>query len=168
VKVEQFLEDIKEIDSASIVYIDETGIDTFLYRPYAYAKKGIKVIGRISGKKFKRTSIVAAKMNGNIIAPLQYSGTMDSKLFEYWFEFCLIPLLPSSSTAVLDNASFHNKKRLGLIARKYGHQIIFLPPYSPELNEIEKFWGWLKGKLKKVVHMFDDFDSALRYCFNVM
>jgi putative transposase len=56
---------------------------------------------------------------------------------------------------VLDNASFHNKKRLHLLAQKYGHKIIFLPPYSSELNPIEKFWSWLKGKLKKVLRDFD-------------
>ena len=144
------------------------GIDTFIYRQYSYAKKGVKVTGRISGKKFKRTSIVAAKIGKDIIAPLQYQGSMDSVLFEYWFEFYLIPLLLFSSTVVLDNATFHNKKRLVLLAEKYGHKIIFLPPYSPELNEIEKFWGWLKGKLKKVVHLFDDFDQTLCYCFNVI
>jgi len=76
--------------------------------------------------------------------------------------------LPPNCSAVLDNGSFHNKKRLKLLAEKYGHKIIFLPPYSPELNEIEKFWGWLKAKLKKVVHMFNEFNDALRYCFNVM
>ena len=104
-----------------------------------YQAKSVKVTGRISGKKLKRTSIVAAKMGKDVIAPLQYQGSMDSTLFEYWFEFCLIPLLLFNATIILDNASFHNKKRLGLLAEKYGHQIIFLPPYSPELNEIEKF-----------------------------
>jgi len=144
------------------------GIDTFVCRQYAYAKRGVKVMGRIPGKKFKRTLIVAAKIGRDIIAPLQYQGSMDSTLFEYWFEFCLIPILPIGSSVVLDNASFHNKNRLALLAEKYGHKIVFLPPYSPELNEIEKFWGWLKAKLKKLVHTFDSFDEALRYCFNVM
>ena len=144
------------------------GIDTFVYREYAYSKRGIKLIGRISGKKFKRTSIVAAKMGNSIIAPLQYNGSMDSTLFEQWFEICLIPQLPSSSAAVLDNASFHNKKRLVSIAQKHGHSIIFLPPYSPELNETEKFWGWLKGKLKKFQGVFDTFDESLGYCFNII
>jgi len=93
---------------------------------------------------------------------------MDSTLFEHWFEFCLIPLLPPVSTAILDNASCHNKKRLSLLAHKYGRKIIFLPPYSPELNQIENFWTWLKSKLKKVVHIFDSFDEASRYCFNII
>ena len=131
----EYHEVIKDIAPKTIVYIDEMGIDTFIYRPYAYAKRGVKVTGRISGKKFKRTSIVAAKMNGTIIAPLQYQGSMDSKLFEYWFEFCLIPILPISSTIVLDNASFHSKKRLALFSEKYGHKVIFLPPTAPSLTK---------------------------------
>jgi len=144
------------------------GVDTFIYREHAYSKRGEKVIGRIPGKKFKRTSIVAARLGGIIIAPLQYEGSMDSRLFEHWFEHCFIPKLSPNSTAVLDNASFHNKKRIALLAQKHGHQVIFLPPYSPELNEIENFWAWLKGKLKKVMHLFDTFDDALCYCFNII
>jgi len=163
-----YFEAIKDIAPESIVYIDEMGIDTFIYREYAYSARGAKVTGKISGKKFKRTSIVAAKIAKDIIAPLQYQGSMDSVLFEHWFEFHLIPLLPPNSTAVLDNASFHNKKRLALLAEKYGHRIVFLPPYSPHLNPIEKFWGWLKGKLKKVVYLFHSFNDALWYCFNVI
>ena len=159
---------IKDVKPESIAYIDEMGIDTFIYREYAYSKKGAKVLGHVPGKKYKRTSIVAAKLGKNIIAPLQYQGSMDSVLFEHWFETCLIPALPPHSTAVLDNASFHNKKRLSLLTQKHGHKIIFLPPYSPELNEIENFWGWLKGKLKKVGHMFSCFDESLSYCFNVI
>lgn len=144
------------------------GIDTFVYREYAYSKRGIKVEGRISGKKHKRVGLVAAKLSNKIISPLQYEGGMDSVLFEFWFEFYLIPLLPPNSTTILDNASFHSKKRLPSIAENYGHKVIFLPPYSPELNSIENFWAWLKSKLKKVLRGFDSFDEALCYCFNVI
>ena len=93
---------------------------------------------------------------------------MDAQLFEYWFEFCLLPQLKPASTAVMDNASFHNKKRLTLLTQKYGHKVLFLPPYSPELNPIENFWSWLKGKLKKILPEYSNFDDALCYCFNVV
>jgi len=73
------------------------GINTFVYREHAYAKRGIKVTGRISGKKHKRVGLVVAKLGKNIIAPLKYEGGMDSTLFEFWFEFCLMPLLPPTS-----------------------------------------------------------------------
>ena len=142
------------------------GIDTFLYREYGYSKKGEKITGRISGKKHRRTSIVTAKIGDKVISPMQYDGSMDSVLFEYWFEKYLMPNVPPSSTISMDNASFHRKKRLDLIAEKYGHRIIFLPPYSPELNPVENFWAWLRGKLKKILHLFDNFDDALCYCFN--
>ena len=132
-----YLEAIADIPKESIAYVDETGITEYLYRPYCRAKRGVKVVGKISGRKFKNVGIVAAKMSKKIIAPLQYSGTMDSLLFETWFETRLLPALPEKTTIVMDNASFHRKSKLILLAEKHGHNIVFLPPYSPELNDIE-------------------------------
>ena len=145
--------------------MDETGIDTFVYREYAYAKRGDKVLGLVSGKKYKRVGIVAALMNKKIVSPLQYDGAMDSTLFELWFEQCLIPELPPNSVIIMDNASFHRKSRLVSLSEKSCHNIVFLPPYSPEFNLIEHTWSWLKSKLKKVIADFEYFDDALRYCF---
>ena len=164
----QFLRQIQGIDPSTIFYVDEMGIDTFVYREYAYSKRGNKAIGFVSGKKYRRVGLVAAKSASGIVSPLQYDGSMDSILFEHWFELCLIPALPSNATIVLDNASFHRKSKLPFIAQMYGHRIIYLPPYSPELNPIENFWAWLKGKLKKILYNYDDFDEALRCCFNII
>ena len=140
-------------------------MDTFLYREYAYSKRGEKVGGYISGKKYRRVGIVAAQLGRQILAPLQYEGTMDSHLFEAWLETRLMRELPSECVIVMDNAAFHRKRRLALIAQKYGHSIIFLPPYSPEYNPIENFWAWLKGRLKNVLPYFECFDDALCRCF---
>ena len=87
-------------------------MDTFLYREYAYAKRGEKVIGHISGKKYRRVGIVAAQIGKNILAHLQYDGTMDSHLFKTWLKNRLTRDLPSDSVIVMDNAAFHRKKRL--------------------------------------------------------
>jgi len=108
----------------------------------------------VSGKKFKRTGIVAAKMQDRIIEPLQYDGTMESLLFETWFKTRLLPSLPHCTTLVMDNASFHRKNELIPLAEAAGHSIIFLPPYSPELNAIEKHWSWLKRRLQKILPLF--------------
>ena len=89
----------------------------------------------MKGRKYQRTSIVAGKMGVNIIAPLEYSGTMHGDFFEAWFEEHLLPALPEDVTIILDNASFHRKKRLYEIAERHRRKIIFLPPY---------FWHWLK------------------------
>ena len=111
---------------------------------------------------------MAAWTGHKIIAPLEYNGTMDSKLFEYWFTEMLLPVLPHGSTIVMDNAAFHRKTQLLSIAREQGYHLIFLPPYSPGLNPIEKFWSWLKRHLKKILPFFSSFDDALFECFKVI
>ena len=147
--------------------MDETGIDTCLYREYARSKRGKPVIGFVSGRKFKRVGIVAAQMGKEILAPLSYDGAMDSKLFETWFEKCLLPALPEKSVIVMDNASFHRKGRLFYLAEESLHRLIFLPPYSPELNPIENFWSWLKRYLCKAMPFHDCFDDALCSAFQL-
>ena len=145
--------------------MDETGIDSYLYREYAYSLKGEPVYGAVGGREYRRTGLVAAQQNGEILAPLQYDGTMDSTLFEFWFEQCLMRALPPKSVIVMDNAAFHRKSRLPLLAQKYGHRLIFLPPYSPEFNPIEHFWARIKHRLKSTLPKFEHFDDALAACF---
>lgn len=147
--------------------MDECGIDTYLYREYGYAPRGQQVFGRISGRKYKRCGMVAAKMGGRILAPFQYSGTMDSRLFEFWFSTQLLPSLERDTVIVMDNASFHSKKRLISAAQNFGCRLVFLPPYSPELNPIENFWSWLKRFLRKILPSVPSFDDALFTAFKL-
>lgn len=147
--------------------MDECGIDTYLYREYGYAPRGQQVFGRISGRKYKRCGMVAAKMGGRILAPFQYSGTMDSGLFEFWFSTQLLPSLERDTVIVMDNASFHSKKRLISAAQNFGCRLVFLPPYSPELNPIENFWSWLKRFLRKILPSVPSFDDALFTAFQL-
>lgn len=147
------------------MYVDETGIDQYLYRPYARAPKGLPTYGKISGRKYKRTSIVAGKCKKRILAPLQYSGTMDSVLFGYWFSTMLLPSVSRGSVIVMDNARFHQKKVLHELAGQAGCHVLFLPPYSPDLNPIEIFWAWLKARLRKILPDFDSLDDAISDCF---
>jgi transposase len=67
----------------------------------------------------------------------------------------------------MDNASFHRKGRLRALAEGAEHRVLFLPPYSPELNPVENFWAWLKGRLRKALHLFASFDEALHDAFQV-
>jgi transposase len=143
------------------------GINEYLHRPYARSFRGKKVITKVSGKKYKNVGVVAAKMGNKIIEPLQYDGIMDSSLFEHWYEKRLLPALPENTVIVMDNASFHRKQRLLALTQKAEHRLIFLPPYSPELNPIEQFWSWLKNRLRKVLPKFSNFDDALSDCFQV-
>ena len=156
---------INSLPKNCLYYIDECGIDTYIYREYAYAPRGKMVTGNISGKKFKRVNIVAAKCGSNIVAPMIYDGTTDSILFEHWFEHALLKAIPQGSYCILDNAAFHRKGKLQALAEKAGCAVIFLPPYSPDLNLIEQYWSWLKKQLRKILPECEEFMEALCGCF---
>ena len=156
---------MKTIPSESIVYVDECGIGQYLYREFAYSSRGQKVVAKISGKNFKRTNIVAGICQGAWIAPMEYYGTTDSVLFEFWFENCLLKEIKPKSIIVLDNATFHKKSILPDLARRHNCEVLFLPPYSPNLNPIEKKWAWIKKTLRKTLPNFSSFELALACCF---
>ena len=166
-QVNEYLDKIEDIDKENIVYIDETGINTYLHREYAYSKKGKKVYGKIKGRKFKRTNIVAAKCGKQIIAPMQYDTTMTGEFFEAWFEEVLLPELPQDAVIVMDNASFHRKRQLNEIVEKNNITLLFLPPYSPELNPIEKVWANMKKFIRNFLNKFSSLDDAICSFFKV-
>lgn len=92
---------------------------------------------------------------------------MDSIFFEEYFETRLLPALPANTVIVMDNATFHRKSVLIPMAESMGHRIIFLPPYSPNLNRIEHFWAWLKRHLRKILPAHDSLDDAICSAFKV-
>jgi len=92
---------------------------------------------------------------------------MEHSLFERWFSQCLLPNLPGHAVIIMDNASFHRKRKLNILAQKANRSLLFLPPYSPELNPIEHFWNWLKGRLRKTLPVFHSLDDALLDFFQV-
>lgn len=149
-------------------YADESGFDEYYSREHGYALRGEKVIGKVSGRHFARTSVVAAKNGSEIVAPFAFSGSMNGDLFEGWLEHVFVPVLknPTKSVLLIDNASHHRKDAIYDIAEEFGFRVIFLPPYSPDLNPIEKFWANVKRRLRLHMHMFDSFGDAFSHAFN--
>jgi transposase len=154
-------------DDTELFYADESGFDEYYAREYGYAPRGEKVIGRVKGRHFTRTSIVAALNSGEIVAPFAFSGTMNGDLFEGWLESVFVPEVknPNKSVLIIDDASFHRKRNILDIAEEYGFSVIFLPPYSPDLNPIEKLWANTKRRLRLHMHKFSDFWEALCHAF---
>ena len=161
------MEKLKGIPPECLVYVDETGIDRYLYREYARAPRGERVVAKISGRKFRRTNIVAGICQGRWVAPLEYPGTTDSVLFEFWFESCFLQEVEPESIIILDNARFHRKSVLAVLAKRYDCEVLFLPPYSPDLNPIELKWAWLKRKLREILRDFNSLDDAIWTAFQV-
>ena len=161
----KFQETVESYPQYKLYYVDECGIEEYIHREYGYALKGVTIEGKVSGKKYKRTNIVAAKCCDKIVAPMLYSCTTDSVFFEHWFEYALLKAIPRYSVIILDNASFHRKSALIKLAQAKDCEVLFLPPYSPDLNPIEHFWAWLKSKLRKILPNYSCFDDAIMDCF---
>lgn len=105
--------------------------------------------------------MVAAYVEGQLVAPMTYQQTMDSTLFEAWFEHFLMPSLTEKSLIIMDNARFHRISVLKDIVEQKGHKVLPLPPYSPELNPIEKIWANIKRELRKILPSYSCFVEAL-------
>ncbi|WP_265588273.1 IS630 family transposase, partial [Streptococcus acidominimus] len=150
-KVRRFLAVLSVLAGLPIVYIDETGIDTYLYRKRARAKRGRKILGKVSGRRFERISLVAGQIEGKFIAPMIYKESMTSDFFLAWFQNQLLPALDKPHIVIMDNASFHPKNQLDQLCLAEGHYFLPLPPYSPELNPIEKAWANLKRAITELL-----------------
>ena len=90
---------------------------------------------------------------------------MKGPLFEQWIQQQLLKQLPQGSVLVMDNAPFHKKEALYAIIANTSHTLLFLPPYSPDLNPIEHYWSALKRNLAAQAHRYhsvaETFDSLL-------
>lgn len=163
------MSEIKKFDPEQIVYLDESGIDEFLQRDYARAKRGKQVITDVCGKKYGRVSMVAAWLPAakKLIAPYVFEGHTDAKRFNGWLQKCLLPELKKGQVIVMDNAAFHKSKKTKELIESVGCKLLFQPAYSPDLNPIEQQWAILKAKFRKYKHLFDNFYDAVNYAFRV-
>jgi putative transposase len=137
---------IRKYGSESLVYIDETEFEEIRTCVYAWAKRGKKVYGEKQGKRRKRESLVAGrrKKKKDLIAPMIFQGSLNAEGFEGWLERYLIPSLERPSVLIMDNAPIHRKGRIRALVEVAGHEVVFLPRYSPELNDIEHDFSALK------------------------
>jgi transposase len=164
-KRQEFLKTIESVSKSQLVYIDESGIEQFLCRPYARSFRGNKVYGSVSGKRFARESFIAAKVDHKIFAPLCYQGTCNTALFNMWIEKMLVPELRTGQIVIMDNATFHKSAKTRELIEEKGCRLVFLPPYSPDLNPIEKFWANFKRRIRTIVNHFETLSQAIDYAF---
>ncbi|MGC0372446.1 MAG: hypothetical protein DGJ47_001159 [Rickettsiaceae bacterium] len=157
---------IKDIPLEKLVYLDESGIELTICKDRGWSFKGSPLKAKKSGKYYQRTNITAGYVNKKIIAPLVFYGSCNTKLFEAWVEQVLIKELQVGQYVVMDNASFHKSQRTKNLIESVGCKVIFLPPYSPDLNPIEKFWANMKRWIKNNIAQFDQLYDALVRFFN--
>lgn len=124
----------------------------------------MSIEGKKRGLRYSRINLVAGKIGNTLIGSMTYKETMESEFFEEWFREILlkdIEKLGKRVLIVMDNARFHRKNILENIIKEMEHCLLFLPPYSPDLNPIEKLWANMKKKLKDIAHNFNTLKEAV-------
>lgn len=166
-KRRNYRELIKDIPKEKLVYIDESGIDTSICKDRGWGKRSEKLLGKKSGKYYQRTNIIAGYVNRKSIAPMVFTGSCNTNLFENWVEQFLMKELKPGQVVVMDNAAFHRSQRTKELIDSVGCKLIFLPPYSPDLNPIEKFWAnmkrWIKQEIANFTALFDSIAFFFQY-----
>ena len=143
------------------MYIDETGVQQEMKRTRGRAKRGVKIYVETTGKRTKKLNTIAGYHNGKILAQTTYPWNTDTEWFCMWFEYVLIPVLAACSVIIMDNASFHSKTWLPMIAEAYGHKIIWMPKYSPDKNPIEHIWASMKTWLRNFSKNYTTIRAAI-------
>jgi transposase len=138
-----------EIDVDRLVFIDETGASTKMARLYGRAPRGERCVAPIPHGHWQTTTFVGALRATGMTAPMVLDGAMDGAAFELYVREMLVPTLGSGDIVVMDNLPAHKPSRIRAAIEAAGAQLIYLPPYSPDLNPIEMAFAKLKAALRK-------------------
>ena len=104
----------------------------------------MRVEAKVPGHRYRTTTLIAARLDGCFKVPLLFEGSCDAVAFNTWLSEMLCPLLDDSHVVIMDNAAFHKGAETAALVQGSGASLLFLPPYSPELNPIEKDFANIK------------------------
>ena len=144
-----FRRELEKLAGQPVFYLDECGVDHRLHRESGRAPRGERIYQAVCGQRRERTSIIAASRNHKLVAPFVFQGSCNTEVVDIYFAQVLLPELPPGSVIVLDNARFHQSPTTQRLVAAAGCQLLFLPPYSPDLNPIEHLWATFKTRLRK-------------------
>ena len=137
------------LDSARLVFIDETGTNTAMIRLRGRCRKGTRLVAHAPHGHWKTTTFVAALRCDAVTAPLVVDGPMNGEIFRAYVEQHLAPTLRPGDIVIMDNLAAHKVGGIREMIQAARSLLIYLPPYFPDLNLIEQFLAKLKALLRK-------------------
>jgi transposase len=133
----------------SLVFIDETWTKTNMTPLYGRAERGKRVIDYVPHGHWKTTTFLAALRHDGLTAPLVVDGAINGELFLAYVEQQLVPTLKEGDIVVMDNLSSHKVAGVKKAIESARAKVMYLPPYSPDLNPIENVFSKLKTLVRK-------------------
>ena len=137
------------VDPRRLVFIDETWAKTNMVRLHGWGPKGKRVRGSAPFGHWRTMTFLAALRCDRIDAPYVLDGPINGQTFTAYVEQCLVPTLSPGDIVIMDNLGSHKGQAVRKAIRAAGARLLFLPPYSPDLNPIEQVFAKLKTLLRK-------------------
>jgi transposase len=142
--------EVCRIDPERLVFVDEMGTHTSLAPLYAYAPVGERAFFKIPRNRGKNTTLLTSLRGGGMGPSMAVEGATTARVFETYVERLLAPTLKPGQIVVLDNLGAHRPKKVRELIEAKGCKLLYLPPYSPDLNPIEEAFAKLKHILRKI------------------
>jgi transposase len=145
---EVFLDRLRSIAPEQLIFLDESGVSTQMTRRYARAPRGVRVHEATPEGNWKILTILGAMSLRGMIATMTIEAATDAEIFLAYLDHVLCPALRPGDVVVMDNLSSHKVAGVRERIEAVGAELLYLPPYSPDLNPIEKAWAKLKHLLR--------------------
>lgn len=145
---EEFVAKIRTVAPEQLIFLDESGITTSMTRLYARSLGGKRIHESTPGGHWKIMTILGAMSLRGMVATMTIEEATDADIFLAYVEHVLYPALRPGDVVVMDNLSSHRVDGVRQWIEKAGAQVLYLPPYSPDLNPIEKAWSKIKQLLR--------------------
>ena len=139
------------VEPDRFVFLDESGARTDMTRLHGRSRGGERCIDFASGGQWKTYTMLAAIRTSGVVkdASLVGPGAMNGELFLEWVRTRLCPTLSPGDVVVMDNLGSHKVAGVEDAVEAAGAAVWYLPPYSPDLNPIEKAWSKVKASLRR-------------------
>jgi transposase len=137
------------VDPRRLVFLDETWVKTNMAPLRGWGLRGKRLATSVPYGHWLTMTFIAALRHDRVAAPCVIDGPINGALFTAYVEQFLAPTLAPGDIVILDNLGSHKGKAARGAIRKAGAHLLFLPPYSPDLNPIEQLFAKLKALLRK-------------------
>jgi transposase len=137
------------LDPRRLVFIDETWAKTNMAPLRGWAMRGERLRAHVPHGHWKTLTFLAALRCDRIDAPCVFDGPINGESFAAYVRQALVPTLAPGDVVILDNLGSHKGKAVRDAIRAAGARLLFLPPYSPDLNPIEQVFAKLKHLLRQ-------------------
>lgn len=158
-----FLSEIAEVDPNDLVFLDESGCNIAMTASYGRAPAGVRVADSKPANWGKNLTVVGAIKNDRIVCHRTFEGAMNKPRFIDFIRHVLCPRLSPGAVVVLDNLRAHHAPEVRDAVEGVGAHVLYLPPYSPDLNPIELCWSFAKSCLRRLAQRTE---SGLRKAIN--